>query len=186
MSNSAKILKIVFVILLLVTVGELAYYVYIQFSIKNDQVSKNQNTAAIVPKDLLQGTTSEEKQSAITFKRPTDALLSEQNLLFLGKMAKNSNQKLYLKTITTGLIGGINESSDGKNLIVRINDDRGNKIMNYVWSKEKTDGLVFYKVEDEKNIPITIKDLKVNDKIRIDDEHNVSDSTVTINVTIQK
>ncbi len=128
---SAKLLKISFVILLLVTLGELGYYVYTLNKSESSTKLANSQTGNRDSESILSqvGTTS-------SSQRPEDALLSQDTINFLMALKKNPNQKLHLKTETNGFVAGIDETTDKKAYILKIVDNQGKKVMNYVLNKQ--------------------------------------------------
>lgn len=181
-----KILKILFILLIIIIIGEVSYYFYIQ-NIKKDILSQSdKDVAGNYPTIMKIDNNSEGDFKPLTIKLPKNALLTDQNLQFLANITNNPNQKLYLRTVTEGIIGGIDESQDKKRYTVKIIDKDGAKLINYIWNKEKDSTLSLYRSDAGNTIPISVNDLKVNDHISVDDSHDVNTNSITISVYVSK
>lgn len=177
-----KLLKTIFIILLLITLGELGYYVYvINGGGLNAKLATNQPNLARDSESVLS-----QDQITKNTQRPEDALVSQQILDFIGALKKNPNQKFHLKTETNGFVGGIDELNDKRYYVLKIVDSQGKKIMNYVLAKDKAVDSHFYLVEGDKKTAITINDIKVKDKIAVEDEHEVRDNIIVVNFFIYR
>ncbi len=176
-----KLLKVVFVILILVTFAELSYYLYI---LKIESSGKLANSQPVSSRELESNLL--QAQSTFSTQRPENALLSEDNLLYLSQLVKNPFQKLLLRTETDGYVGGIDEINDKKFRILKIVDSEGKKIINYVLNKKRGDDRHFYLVVGDKKTEISIEDLKVNDKISVIDEHEVRENIILVDFYIYR
>ncbi len=157
----AKLFKIIFVILLLVVLGELGYYL----------VTLNKGEVRTKP---------------TTTQRPKDALVTQEVLDFIGALKKSPNQKFHLRTETTGFIEGVSETTGGEAYILKIVNNKGKKVMNYVLDKQIKNDNAFYLVENDKKTKITINDLKINDKITVNDEHEIRDNIINVDFFIYR
>ncbi|MCM8788058.1 MAG: hypothetical protein NC935_08435 [Candidatus Omnitrophica bacterium] len=184
MSNklSNKFLEATFSLLVLIIIGELVYLLFYHSkgsppsSYSQLNVNRTQKNNNLI-KDSIDS-------NSIVINLPNDALLSKSNLLALANLTKRAN--LFLRVEFSGIIGGLEDAGDNERLIVKIVDEQGNKIVNYIWSKQKADDLNIYRMEGDKKIPITINDLKINDKILVIDEHDFKDNKISLNVFITK
>lgn len=165
MFSSNKILSIIFILFFLVLIGEVVYFITIG----------NQLGLSVKP-----------TPSESTSQRPKDSLVSQEILNFIGALKRSPNQKFHLKTETSGFVAGIDETTDKKAYILKIVDSQGKKIMNYVLDKQIENDRAFYLVEADKKTKITINDLKTDDKIIVDDEHEVRDNIINISFLIYR
>lgn len=176
-----KLLKIIFIILILVTLGEVGYYFII---LNKGEVNTKPTTSQTGNRDS-QSIISQVGITSIS-QRPEDALISQETLDYLAWLKKNLNQKVHLKTETSGFVAGIDETTDKKAYILKIVDNQGKKVMNYVLDKQIEDDRNFYLVEGVKKTKITINDLKVNDRIIVEDEHELQNNIINISFLIYR
>jgi len=113
---SAKILKVVFVILLLVTIGELGYYVYVLKGNKSiDEKISQTREVELAPATASPG--------------ETEYLISEAALNYLKSRPKNKGSKYYLIGEEVGIIGEIRDDEEKGQFVFRIDDSEGNRIV---------------------------------------------------------
>lgn len=150
MGNSARLLKIVFVILILVTIGELGFYFYI----KNKPESSSNNLTKINnPNPLI--------------KSDTISKMAD----YLGKLKKNDSTSVYYLMEQRAFIGeikigGVGEQT-GKWAGIFIVDKNKNKIGSLT---VQIDGAsqgkhLLYKMVKDAKTPIPVSEAKVGDPV---------------------
>lgn len=144
---SARLLKISFVILLLVTVGELGYYFYILNAGKGAEISQNGQIAS-----------SRETSSILSNVQTSETVIRGDTIDFLRTRPKSENQKFYMIGEEKGRIGNLIPDEVNKTVQVNIVDTNGNKVVNYVLSQSKSYPL--FMVIDGKKEGINVNQLQ--------------------------
>lgn len=174
-------LKVIFLILITVILGEVGYYIY---TFKTSIISTKPVDSQIETRDILSNIYP--SVTTTSSSRPKEALVQQEVLDFIKSLQKSPNVKFHLKTETNGFIGGISEINDNKSYLLKIVDNQGKKVLNYVLAKEGVNNNHYYLVADDKKTTISFANLKVNDKILIVDEHEVRDNIIDMSFFIYR
>lgn len=142
-----KLLRIVFVILILVTLGELGYYFYILNAGKGREGSQANQFAS-----------SRETSSILNNLQASETVIKADIIDFLRTRPKSENQKFYMTGEEKGYIGDITPDETNGAVQIRIVDKDGKKVINYVFVRGKSPP--FFKVVGEKKIVLTLDELK--------------------------
>lgn len=155
---SYKILKVIFVILLLVTIGEAGYYIIV---LKNP-MNTNDLSAVKLPDNLI----------------PTPSVVIISDVLDSLRLNRyKPGRTFYLIQEITGIVGEAKEAQDqyGPFISITINDRNNNKISSIFYKPAEIGKVRFVKMSGDKETDITYKDLKAGDKISFYDKTNLSD-----------
>lgn len=144
---SAKLLKISFVILLLVTAGELGYYFYILNAGKGREGSQANQFAS-----------SRETRSILNNLQTSETVIKADIIDFLRTRPKSENQKFYMIGEEKGYIGNVIPDEINRTVQINIVDKDGNKVVNYVLSRSKSYPL--FMVTEGKKTAVTIDQLQ--------------------------
>ncbi len=135
-----KLLKVVFVILILVTFAELSYYLYLNFYLKPQTTTINADRVINVNGDRL---------------------VSDEIIGYLRSRKASKNQKFFLTEEVFGRINELFESSGELGII--IVDDNNERVLTFMRMHDgKTQ---YYKKVDDKKVSISYQDLNIGDKI---------------------
>lgn len=187
---SVRLLQIIFVILILVTLGELGYYAYIQFYVrpgneKETKISSQQNRTLEINPTIIQETIDKPIQMAV---KSTDELALDsktlERLINSSKYIKRDVLKSYV--ITAELEGEItkldiinqeqlNRYKGIPNFILVIKGPNGG-YHQMVMQQESTMQTSIISIIRKQGGTLTVDDLKVGDKIRIKVEMDITKS----------
>jgi hypothetical protein len=153
-----KLLKIVFVILLLVTIGEAGYYIYIlRFAgSSNYPAALFPGSAAITPTVIL-------PPSSYNTKSIENHFLESPILDTVERTGKRSGQKVSLVYEQEGVINTIFFQEGNPNPSINIFDNDGKRIVTIIGNQN----VEFMKKMDGEERVMDFKDLKEGDKIVI-------------------
>lgn len=165
---SAKILKVVFVILLLVTIGELGYYFYV--------LRLNPLKGINLLGQITNDTTSTGLIETQITSTPIPKLSLEENFLnssvfqYVQLKGQNEGQKITLTLEQSGFIGEV-DLKEGQKMSPHftIVDSNGIKIVTFIIS----DTLNLFKIVKDEKIPITLNELKTGSRIVIRSENDL-------------
>ncbi|PIR08708.1 hypothetical protein COV53_01620 [Candidatus Gottesmanbacteria bacterium CG11_big_fil_rev_8_21_14_0_20_37_11] len=172
--NTGRLLKTFFVILLVVTLGEIAYYLYYQFGIKKDIRQNNASSlitepnsiSTLPPQEKLYptippGITPLVKQETIQYLK-TDLV---PHMEYYSTIKANNNIKITLSLEEFGNVGEINlDESTGK-LYLSIIDGKGNLVTGYSYSKKNIPENRFFRKNGTDKRNISYKEIKQGEKI---------------------
>lgn len=169
MGNMAKILKIIFVILLLVTAGELAYYVYIQV-VKSPQVDKS--AKAEITNNSLPTLVTEEPTPTFPYTPPEQAY-REKYLNYLRKekadvlISAVTTHKFKGKIVELDTKGGINPLNKFQYVVmVKIQGEKGST-RGFLYNEKDLKTAKLIKLINGKEETMSINELKIGDNIII-------------------
>lgn len=160
---SNRLLKIIFIFLLMVIFGEVAYYLYVHKEKSN------------------------EFQYRLKPSQTQDRLISSQTIEYLKndilpsleKIPKSDPGKYYLIHEINGYVGEFKFDSRLNGYILKITSENGNNLISYFISKKNIEKKKFLKMFQGTKIPISYKDIKAGQKITVinkDDLVNPSSS----------
>ena len=168
-----RILKIVFILLLVITIAELGYYVFVLSAKNNNKPTELaatlENKADIVsPKSL-----ANESNSSIF-----DKLLNPSVLEFLKeyKIGNNTNQHFLVVIEQLGYISDIEyDTTNTRPVKISVVDENGSHIVNYTLNET----MAFYLKEnpDTPSRSMDIVDLKKGQKIKFTDQVDLFTAT---------
>jgi len=152
-----KLLKVIFIVLVLVTIGELGYYFYI----KGNSREKSNTPTPNITISQAQSDTGPPSPSAT--RHPLEESFASSGIFeYINRKGQNDGQKLKIIFEQHGRVGEVALTQVGKSSPhFTIVDERGKKIATFVIS----DTLRLYSFEGEKKIPFTVTNLKSGDKI---------------------
>jgi hypothetical protein len=160
--NINRLILFFLIILFIFIIGEGAYLYFISFN------SRSKFSQMI--------TTSPVLSSQLVSSSETD-IINSDTVDFINKFKNNPNHKFYLTVEQSGFIGEFNFINDDyPSYNLKIVDEKGNKVIDYSLSKENKTKREFFKIADDKKIPITINDLKVGNKILVIYKENMFDN----------
>ncbi len=171
MSSFPKILKIIFVILILVIFGELVYYVYFQYSTKKDtHEDTNLTTTQVnIPTLMIQ---DQSKIASRRFKQVDEHIFSTlaskadkmiKNGIFVSSVVENS---YYAEIKEINIDGGIEDNIPYK-IKLRINvgnDDYAD----FLYNENALNRIKVSRLINGKEEEITLNDLKSGDSITLE------------------
>lgn len=172
-----KILKSIFIILLLVTIIESGYLFYILTQNKNQKGNLNNsvdNQASANPITVENIDASK-----------SDKLVSEEALNnvtnYLKTRPKNSAQKFYLIEETEGIINNIEKQSN--NTVIHITDSQGNRAVSLFFlinsQTGKPDLKNFYReINGNKTLLTDLNEIKSGQKIKKNTERLLNDDSI--------
>lgn len=155
----SKLLKVIFVILVLVTIGEVGYYFYI---LKGNTLGINipwQKTG-VSPIPIESGTTSNPIPS---YPQRKELSLSEV-FDFFSQYKLNKGQDVFIVVENKGRLGKVEMINEGKRLAIEILSDDG-QILNSFAHKIEDAQYLFYKQSDNTRTALQISELKVGDQV---------------------
>lgn len=186
--NTANLLKITFVILLLVTFGEVGYYMYFQYNSNSEKYIQEKATLTqkgiptlipiSQPNDI-----NKDFQKAIQILQKDIPFQTQYTLLNLASWSKRDilvsstiTTELKGKIVDLNLSGGMVEGVSGakipyakKIVLISGNDQRPTKI----YYKENELGVIqYFQQKNQEEVPLNPKDIKIGDTIRITDIHD--------------
>lgn len=155
----SKLLKILFVILLVVTVAEAGYYVYV---LKVNSTSKSAQVLQTRQSTQEQSTPTSVTVSPAATDPYIDTFLNTQSIQYMRNFGRRDNQSLYLSFEQTGWVKNIHnatttDTSAGFTLV----DESDTKIITLV----HTPTLKYIKVNGLTRTPIVFSDIKEGYKI---------------------
>ena len=168
---SSKLLKIIFGILLLVVASELGYYVYIQFSVKNNRENNVRNRNTIV--NTVKSSPIAISENGIVIKsnkiKMGDRILDAYGSLiksFLNNFEQEKALTVVLDVEFKGILGNVQKDSDGIITAFSVIDDENKQIINY----ELNNSMKFWKSGTNKKLkPIKPEELKIGQNVHIKD-----------------
>lgn len=180
-----KLLKIVFVILIVVTIAELGYYIYLQK--KNTSIDTNRQQEVPSNTTPTQSTTT---PPLVETQAPTTELLltnfTNTAAFQYADFIKNKNdQNLYLVFEQSGFVKDIDYGeTEGSTPRFTVVDAKGDKIVTHVYKPD----MKFYKEVAEEKQLINFKDIKDGNRIviRIQDDLITSQNIVTEYIIYEK
>ncbi len=167
-----RILKLVFVILIIITVVQVGTYIYYQKnSIYNPSLTTNtQRSVTIVPNtktnvnnNLKQALNDKALRSLYYLKKGT-LQQSTANVILQGKITEINTKG--------GTIENYGKFTLGINIIGDSNDTQ-----DFVYYDTDMAKIKFYRMDGSKNIPIKVNELKINDIIRINETYDMTKDT---------
>lgn len=159
---SYKILKVIFVILLLITVGEAGYYVYILNINRGGFISNNNN--------ISQNLTVLSQVTPTPTVTDNNRLINQDILDFLATRKKNTGQKYYLTGEYDGYVGDFQEI-EGE-IDFTIVDKTGNVLNRLSFKPQDLDNII-YRVEDGKKSLIKLSDVKLGEKVHYEYKYDM-------------
>lgn len=162
--TSSRLLKIIFVILLLVTLGELGYYVYLEKKDhqKAEEVVTSRTRAILVKEDLHPG------EKFVPLVQPkTIEYFKNTFIPYLEKAVYSKHKKIYMFEEEEGFAGNVKFHEDLGRLEIEFVDKEGNHITSYYTKEEFIPYKRFNKMIDGVKTPINYTDIKKGDKIRL-------------------
>ena len=163
---SAKLLKAVFVILLLVTIAEAGYYFYV---LKKGNFQQKNNTANNSIQQMISSESANKDQENPQLKKFQESILIYQNLV-----KNNTDGKVYFVMEQPGVINSISTKEEGT--FITINNYKGERIAEFTIN----DKIKFYQIKNNEKIQISPQDLKINDKIIMRVEINMLTNKETV------
>lgn len=178
MGNSGKILKVVFVILLLVTIGELGYYVYVlKGNPSKSMNTPSQNTSGSVPTQVenLEAIPTSYLSTKLNGNTVVERVINYDSTEYLKTVLiptieaskAKSNQQFYILKVDKGIVGTIEFNPSTNLLMIQLVDEEGKEIETYHTPQRKIDKQKFLKKTNNDYLPITYEVIKKNDKITI-------------------
>lgn len=182
--NSARLLKIVFVILLLVTFGELGYYVYYQFSIKRDTHEDTSLATTQINNPTL--TVPEENKEDPKICVPVNdsssflntAILEQLKFIPAALTSSNLTNVYQGEIVELNLDGGrlpIDKSkykNTSKEYIeyqigLKIKKETENETLDFYWDSDTLTKIKILRKEGKEVKPINFSDLQISDEIEV-------------------
>ena len=185
--TSIKLLKTIFIILLLGIISELFYYVYIQSSVKNNYQPEIRNTAVKSTKQISNDELINSVdnctlgkmlyKSIKTEKSSTDALIDTKTIEYLKTFKKNNNQKVTLVLEIKGNIGDIIYHEGGYALL-KLVDNEGKNITD-VSIRVNENKPIFFSIINNKKLPLSLKEIKKGDRVIYKSQIDMSNTQVS-------
>lgn len=169
--NSARLLKIIFVILLLVTFGELGYYLYIQFSVKNNREDNGGNKITVlntVTSSPMAISENEIGNKVNKIKIGDNTLNTYGSLInsFLNKFEQQKALTVVLDVEFEGIVGNVQRDSNGIATAFSVIDGENKQIIKY----ELSDSMKFWRSGTGKKLEsIEPKELETGQNVHIKD-----------------
>ncbi|OGG00556.1 hypothetical protein A3D78_03685 [Candidatus Gottesmanbacteria bacterium RIFCSPHIGHO2_02_FULL_39_14] len=149
-----KLIRIIFVILIVITIFEVAFYLYFSLlpsssvPIKNEEFMSQVCTTAVKAEDPLFNT---ERLNDIS--------------VFLGKLEKRFKQKALLTIETTGTVENIRKSEQNDFIIANVVNSDGEMIDSVALSEKPSDKRGLFKIVNGIEEPGNYMEIKNGDKI---------------------
>jgi hypothetical protein len=167
--TSAKLLKIVFVILLLVIFGELMYYLYIQFYKEKYAQKSGESTALIFQKNNPSVAPTNPPNIVGFIKRDTNQ--------YIQKHFNRKNHKVYLTIEVNGYVKEVKDDPTKDWFYISIVDDKGELVSTEIIEKEDLNFHKFYREEKGQKLPIKYSEIKKGEKTNIKVKSNLIDNS---------
>lgn len=156
MNDSNKVLKVVFIVLLIIVFGELFYFFYSAKKPVEEPITKETITSEVSRKE------GEAK---------TNRFVSQEYLDYLSSRERIDGYRLYFEEQKEGVVSDLsfdkataNGLSFEGSFIIRNN--KGEVVQKFSMTKNRLNSMKFYKIVDEKRVPFDFYSLKVNQKIK--------------------
>lgn len=177
MSLQEKLLKIIFVILIIVLLGEIGYLVYNQFQLKNP----SNNQINLTSQSL-------EKPNDIKI----DPIYNKETIESILNLNKNIIKSSYLineyegEIIDLNITGGYSKSANFEYaFFIRIKN--GENSNSFYFSKDELEKIKIY---NNKNQELTFEDLKIDQKVKIEDKKDllvdIKNNTISFNIYVKE
>lgn len=164
---SFKILKVIFVILLLITLGEAGYYVYIlKLGNSAQEMTQSGNQPSIFP------------QVTQTSLPTIQSLISSDTITYLQNMKYVKNKKIVVTIEESGYVDTIQIQPKGKATEIKLVDENGTMVTAIARDLEFWNANIFEKVANS-DVPFRITDIKKGDLIMHSYQMNLTDNTDT-------
>ncbi len=167
---SFKILKVIFIILLLITIGEAGYYVYVLRSGEalNTNLATTQNTSSANSKSIPSASEQSVSPPSVPLSALTTSEYIKSNIIpYLESRKKSDNQKFYFIEEIEGQIGVIDKDPSRQLTSVLIQDASGNKVIFLTFDLSKANTTQFFSSRSGKKIAITIDDIIKGENVRL-------------------
>lgn len=177
MSRLSGILKIIFVILVLITVGEIGYYLYFQFSNKSNLSPAV--TAEPTPISLANLIPNSNSLPNIQITPNQNPALNQSSIVSLTYAQKGVLESSKVTNIYRGVIaeldtkGGVTAIYKFKYKIKIKIRGRQNSLQSFYFNEENMDKIEFVDVSKGKEIPTNYYELKVGDNIILEDTRDL-------------
>ncbi len=169
---SFKILKVIFVILLLITIGEAGYYFIIlrdpKSSVQNNSIPPNITTS--LPTAII-GETA--KQTYLQDPL-ANAFIQSEPFQYINNSEVKEGQKFYITFDQAGIVGEIQyTNTDTNSAFIKLDTIAGEKIVKLILK----DNMKYYKeISDSGMTAIKLTDLKKGDSMILRIRENLLDS----------
>jgi len=161
MFSSNKILSIIFILLLLVLIGEVVYLI----TTEQNKISQSKDiprTEALTPSPTTNLPLLTEEQRKII-----ESVKNGSAAAYLNNFKNTSKRKVSLIIEQTGFIGDITDDKGNEKTYLKIIDEENNKIVTFILDQINIPKTTFYKIENNGQISIGVNDIKKGDKITI-------------------
>lgn len=172
MGTSAKILKFIFIILLLVTLGEVGYYIYVSNAKDTKSIVTNDKA---IPSVAIQATSNNKIVDPETYNKYIKSVETA-----FKRAKQNKDLKLSLVFEQKGLVSIFLDKENNNKPSITIVDENGQKI----FSLGENYNQHLFKVENGEKRQITINEVKNGNKITDIEYFNVYNSTSSAEVLI--
>ena len=160
-----KLLKIVFIILVLVTAGELGFYFYIRKGNQTQNIKNQDATPIQITPINYMGLGEDQDNPGLLIKQSTINYLKNDFIPSLEKIKSGIYSKIYIVEEQVGVVGQV--YFDSFPIWIRINDEKGNEIATYHITQSRIDKQKFKKEIGGVNSDISYKEINVGDKINV-------------------
>lgn len=156
MSDSSKVLKVVFIILLIVVFGELFYFYY-STKKPSDEPALRDITVTNFPKE------TEEVEAR--------GFVSKELIDYLSTRERIDGYRLYFEEQKEGVVSDLSFKKYTANGFefegsFAIINSKGEVVQKFGMTKNRLDSMKFYKIVDDKKVLFDFYDLKSNQKIK--------------------
>lgn len=157
MNDSSKTLKIVFIVLLLITVGELFYF--FSFTKKAVKSPSSSNSDSINADNIVD-----------TNKSKAETIFNKEVVGYLSNRKKMDGYKLYFQEEKSGKISDVSFKKYTENGFsfegyFVISNDKGEELQKFAMTKNRIETMKFYKIINNEKVPFDFYNLKLNQKI---------------------
>lgn len=150
-----KLLKILFFILIAITVVEAGIYAYLLR--ERNFFQRNPNNQNIKNQTIVSS-----DQMPVQYNQITEQIINTGTVGFYQRLIGRKNQKLTVEFIQDGVVKDIKYEQDGDMMpYITLADETGIKLLTMVID----DSIIFYKSESEELIPMPFNKVQVGDKI---------------------
>lgn len=156
--NSYRLIKIVFVVLVLLTLTEAGYYLYFMYSSKDYKSSVNHDPSSAAQNMILTVTPSQVPDNIA-------ALISKDTRRIIQNYLSKKNHSLYIIDEVSGYVKGLKEPGKEGYSYIEIADETGNTISTQIIENEDIPRYKFYSMVDNQKNPIKITDIRPGEKI---------------------
>lgn len=158
---SYKLLKAIFVVLLVVTVFEAGYYFLV---LNKTKVTSDAPLAPIERQALI---SQIQIEPSVTVSPIEANILNSNTIRLIRGLDTNKNHKIYFVREQQGFVGEKSFSESDNLHMLKIVDENGEKIVMYFFAPEKLAALKLFKIDGEKKSPILFSDINTGDKITV-------------------